>query len=563
MNVETNHTPFYSFPQKLPATTSEVNILTSKKTGLRNNSKLIGCVALGALALLTIVGGGLATKILWQDHVNNKFPEDFSNDIRVGQPQPKSSLDFEPFAGMTIEDGPDLEEGHIKIKNATKLHHFSTASTAPPELNLILTRKPLGLQLETPTELFASSNSDMESQSDEPESKFSLIKNVISSFSSLENAMDIFPEGLLNFCTELALSKLIYNEISPRNYFDTNFDTNNGLSKSLLGAFTELYDTIRAVRNKDKVSSFMKRSSAAIMLGLNFKIQTTNTDLISQISISSLQLIAQAFHYGLALEKSGRYFAMSRFSLIDVGKHAFIGMISGYGMLSTLIKGNDLYQGAQLFSNLDDVQQKAVLKHRAIHHLATEKNCNTVIIDGMSSEWGKDVDDTPFPIARLLYNKCRTLSFRVTSSQNLCQVLQQATDYFGSPIDILSLQGHAEGWFMELNRSPLYWFKAIDSELKCMHTSMKSDGEILLLGCNSATRDITFSPDKPSLTEHVAEKLPTRKVIGIKAYLNPVIALQSFSGNSLSFRSYWPPNSNDEWVFGNRAVTYQNGIELT
>lgn len=603
MNVETNQPHFYSF-ELMPTKVD----FASKKTGFTNNSKLIGYVALGALALLAIVGNGVVTKILWndQDHVNNTFPKDFSNDTQVGQlhpitnqiftTQPKS-LDFEPFAGIRIEDDPDIEEGHVKIKNAIKLHHFSTAlvvSTVPQKIDLIWTRKPLGLQLET--EFFVSSNSDIESLSSEPnlintydesESKFSLIKDIISSFHSLERVTDILPKELPSFCTELSLSKLMYNEISVRNYFDIY--TGTGFFPFFFPRVTEIfnyglialqkiclmhdlplsqYNPIMQVTTKrELLSALLNRIVPSTLLLLNSFVPIHLSSL-NFVAINSLNLIGQSFHYGLAIAKSGQYFVKNQFSRMDIIKYSFIGMMGGYGMLSTLIKGNDLYQGAQLFSNLDDLQQKAVLKHRAIHHLATEKNCNAVIIDGMSSEWGekKASDDRPFPLGRFLYNKCRTLSFRATSSQNLCQALKQARDYFDSPIDILSLHGHANGEHMDLNQN--YYFIATDSELECIDTTIKTEGEIFFLGCNTATRDV--SPDRLSLTEHVSKKLSTRKVTGTKAYFFPDFSYPSFSNGSLSLRAYGFSfsghgfkNSKDEWVIGNLAVTYQNGIEIT
>lgn len=376
-------------------------------------------------------------------------------------------------------------------------------------------------------------------------------------FSSITN---LFPEGHLSdslwFLKEITLSKTLDGIPSVNAYFD--------LSKTK-NVVPQIFYTVGSgiIWRRPAWRSWIEQA-ALIEHIVPWGYLNKYIALTARLVLDTSFLGAQAYSYGRALQASVQYFrAQQKIGPLSLRSATFLAITGLEGVISTFIQGYNLCNGIRLFSTLDEIQQKAVLKHRALHVIVKDKNCNAVIIDGISSDWSrrysltKMMDDLPSLMAELFYEKCHTQTYRVSSDEELCNVLKTAEEHFGSPIDKLALLGHASGRSMILNDG--YNFTDTDKAIASIDRAVKSEGQIVVLGCNTATRDAGGL--ELSLAERISVRLPSRRITGIKAYLSPFIAIQQFSNNTFSYHSFAPLNSKKELVLENSVVTYQNGEE--
>lgn len=352
---------------------------------------------------------------------------------------------------------------------------------------------------------------------------------------------------------ELAASKIANGHRAIPSVFD---QSRKDFFPSGFSAFLTVTDTaVNSIDNAFALGSFADRLLTPLV---SYTQLGRDTLFMRRITVDTLLLGRQMQNHYQILRKSGQHLSAKRHGLGTTMQHAFAGLASVHGVLTTFIQGWNLGQGAWMLTKKDDTQKEAILKHRAIHLINPPKPCNAVIIDGLSNEWGRINDNIPSPTAEFFYKKCNTQTYRVTSDQDICRVLKQATEHFAAPIETLSIEGHANGNLMVLNAG--YDFKGDETALKCLDESIKPDADIFLLGCNTATRD--HGPDKPSLTERISQRLPTRKVTGTTAYLNPFITSNSFSDGTFSMSAFCPKDSNGNWVLKNSVVSFQNGKQL-
>ncbi|MDP1836706.1 MAG: hypothetical protein Q8K75_12375 [Chlamydiales bacterium] len=187
-----------------------------------------------------------------------------------------------------------------------------------------------------------------------------------------------------------------------------------------------------------------------------------------------------------------------------------------------------LYGSYPNFQMLDSEQQDAVLKFRSLHTLTDRKACKAVVFEGP--------DDMLFiehswPVTETIFQNCDTHVYHVNSSASFCEALKHSAQVFQQPINILSLQGHANSRYQNLG----YKFLG-RNELPCMDQHLAPDAQVLSLGCNTNTT----VHDTPPIATFLANHLPGRSVVGIATYFNPALAFSSFNGQTIDLYHYFP-----------------------
>jgi hypothetical protein len=205
--------------------------------------------------------------------------------------------------------------------------------------------------------------------------------------------------------------------------------------------------------------------------------------------------------------------------------------LGAIGIGSSLQTGVQLASGIKTLQTLDSVQKKGVLKSRAVHHLGGEKSCKAVIIDGFFSSL-----NLPVPFSEELYRNCETRTYGVNSSSQYCQSLADAKEYFGAPIDVLSLVGHSDNQSQDLG----YFFWGRPRDTICMEEALSSEAQVFVLGCNTATTTGDFQ----TLTERLSDRLPGKEVIGFSSYYGPAYTSTSFSKGRFHHDSHFPYSLN-------------------
>lgn len=258
------------------------------------------------------------------------------------------------------------------------------------------------------------------------------------------------------------------------------------------------------------------------------------------------------------LKKGYKYTAPkleARTSYIAVGiVLTFMGISSLY---STVAEINQIATGLPIFYQLNAMQQEGVLKYRAIQTLNVPKTCNAVIIDGMSSKWGKFIDDVSLPSSELIYEHCNVNYYRVRSPYDFCNKIKQAANELGN-INLLAINAHANSREMYLNKH--YKLNSFSAEWKCIAGNLAEDAQIALMGCNTATHE-------GSLTElssiNVSQK---REVSGFAAYYNPFNSLNSYKNGRFKFEGIFPIERTADnkiaftTVFSGRSFVYGDQI---
>lgn len=206
--------------------------------------------------------------------------------------------------------------------------------------------------------------------------------------------------------------------------------------------------------------------------------------------------------------------------------------------------GNSLNQafswasGFKKLQDLDSVQMKAVFKHRAIAEQSKNFECTAVIIDGMGMN-RDHIERIAVPFAEELYRNCKTRSYIVNSDGQFCNALESARVHFGAPVDILSLQGHANNKLQLLGDN--YAFSGNQKEITCMKETLSPDAQIVLLGCNTAT----ITPDvQTTLLDKVSKGLPEKTVTGFNGFYNMWLTTTSWINNRFIHENYIPYNLN-------------------
>lgn len=230
------------------------------------------------------------------------------------------------------------------------------------------------------------------------------------------------------------------------------------------------------------------------------------------------------------------------------------------GMNSSVQGIEQLRKGYIIAQSLDSTQQQGVLKHNSLHTLGHEKNCTAAIIDGVSPKWGKFADEIPFPTNELIAKTCETRFYRIDSDEQFTAAIYDAADYFKRPIDVISLSGHANNNILKLGPN-YYWMSSSDpSILSAMKQNLTANGQVLVLGCNTAT--VTFQTPDP-LALRVSKHVPGRFVTGIAAYLNPSLTTNWYSNRFFHVQNYLPVKLSDAETstvthFAN-SITYRDG----
>jgi hypothetical protein len=215
--------------------------------------------------------------------------------------------------------------------------------------------------------------------------------------------------------------------------------------------------------------------------------------------------------------------------------------ITGLAQVADAIK--NIAIGLFALQSLDPEQRYFVLKHRSIETLGGPvKSCRAVIIDGMSSEWGGSKDDYSWPLAEEIYRHCEVRTYRVdlNSTVPVCDAAEKGKEALGDPLDILALLGHGDEIGMTLNE--YIDFRGSSDETACLKDHLQPDAQMILAGCNTATGN-------NSLTEKVSRHLNGIEVTGFSAYSNPDIGTNTRDGKKLKLWSYFPIDSQGNWIF--------------
>lgn len=215
------------------------------------------------------------------------------------------------------------------------------------------------------------------------------------------------------------------------------------------------------------------------------------------------------------------------------------------------------FAGWKIFSEKDLNQQDLLVKHRSISTLDQQKSCRAVVIDGVSSQWSdnsiKKIDDVPMPLVEAVYRECKTLSYHVHSPFQYCKALREARQLFGHPIDVLLAGGHANNQVQVLGRE--YLFDGKGEEVSCMDDYLKKDAQIILFGCNTATKTKKV---KIPLAEKLSRSLKNQEVTGFKAFAHPFFLTVNYDGR-FKIGHYFPYTLNG-WTMENTASTYREGV---
>ncbi|MDP1836707.1 MAG: hypothetical protein Q8K75_12380 [Chlamydiales bacterium] len=208
--------------------------------------------------------------------------------------------------------------------------------------------------------------------------------------------------------------------------------------------------------------------------------------------------------------------------------------LAGLNISQIVSIGKGLPGGYQNFQLLDAEQQEAVLKFRSLHTLADQKACKAVVFEAMPTDMASRI---PWKVTEVIYQNCDTQVYHVNSPASFCEALEHSTRLFQQPINILSLQGHANSMVQDLG----YLFFG-RKELPCMDQHLARDAQVLSLGCNTNTKltDVSIP-----LATFLANSLPGRSVLGISSYLNTGLAYSSFNGQKIDFYHWFPLQEGD------------------
>ncbi len=213
---------------------------------------------------------------------------------------------------------------------------------------------------------------------------------------------------------------------------------------------------------------------------------------------------------------------------------AILTTIGTIGLGACFSKTLNTIEGLEKFEKLDSMQKIQVIKHRAISHLSKEKSCTAVIFDGFFET--KNRLDTPgASFAEVLYENCNTRAYAVKNTTQFCEALVDARNSFGTPINVLSLHGHAGNWYLTLGKE--YHFTGDRNEIACMKNVLTANAQVFLLGCNTATPHAVL----PSLTEYVAEGLPGKEIVGFSDLYNNNVATTNYENGRFQHNSYANP----------------------
>ncbi len=181
--------------------------------------------------------------------------------------------------------------------------------------------------------------------------------------------------------------------------------------------------------------------------------------------------------------------------------------------------------------NAMDSQEKLhILKNRAISTLGKEKPCTAVIIDG---DFHSDsfLNFQPYPMGEFLYETCETRTYVVENSEQFCDALKNANNYFDKPIDVISLQGHANATVHRIGKD--YYFRAGQQEVECLSKATSPEAQIFLLGCSTA----------PSLTDKLSNALPGKEVNGYRSVYNSMSTTSHYIDGKFHHDHYLPFSS--------------------
>jgi len=218
------------------------------------------------------------------------------------------------------------------------------------------------------------------------------------------------------------------------------------------------------------------------------------------------------------------------------------------GMMTTKYTIEHSYKmirGMQLFRTLSPGQQHFVIKHKVLHTLSDQKTIKAVVIDGSNSQWGNFMDDCPDPQIQAVYEHADTRTYQVNSSNELAQVMENASKEFGGKSDVLAFVSHANPESMFLGEH--YAFTANIFEASVIHKHLSSNGQLFFLGCNTAGK----SSHSLNLVEKVMKRIQplNRVVVGVKDLFFPRDSLLEFNGTNFDLKAYRPFSfSNDAYV---------------
>lgn len=222
---------------------------------------------------------------------------------------------------------------------------------------------------------------------------------------------------------------------------------------------------------------------------------------------------------------------------------ALISLVfASMGSANTFNYSCKLIKGYSVLSTLDSVQRHFVIKHRTLHTLAEKKPFKAVIIDGLSSKWGKITDDVPTSTAQFIYENAETRTYHVSSPTEFYGALKKSYEEMGQ-IDLLLIEGHANKFGMVLGEN-YQFFVGSQKEIYGMNTFLKNGAHVHLAGCNTATN---FNPDHLSIAEYTSRFVPKAKVTGFSSYLNPFV--MTFSQSNMTMKSHLPLGSDEDRTY--------------
>lgn len=131
--------------------------------------------------------------------------------------------------------------------------------------------------------------------------------------------------------------------------------------------------------------------------------------------------------------------------------------------------------------------------------------------------------------------------YKVENPGQFCNALMDARVHFGSSIDVLTLNGHANNDLLVLARNSGYFFTSDQEETNCMNETLSSTAQVFLLGCNTATPHYS---DRPTLTTRVSRGLLGREITGFAAFYNPFFTTSSFFNGRFQHDNHIPANLN-------------------
>lgn len=185
--------------------------------------------------------------------------------------------------------------------------------------------------------------------------------------------------------------------------------------------------------------------------------------------------------------------------------------------------GIRLVGGLKKLQTLDPLQKQKALKYRSVDSLNHSHTCNAIVFDG-------DQRGYSYPFTEELYRHCKTKTYEVESPDQFCEALHNAHLNFGTPINVLSFQGHANSEGFVLG----YFFTADQQEITCMNNTLSPDSQIFLLGCNTATPNAY-----QTLTEKMSQGLPGKEITGFSSEYNPFFSTTRYSNNRFSHSNYF------------------------